>query len=178
MAFQPSKRSSRTFEQVHLNMTPIMNLMVVLIPLLLSSATWVKIGVIDLNLPPTVGAEVSQLQAPKETEKNLDLAVTITEDGYYISSSMEIMKGTVKGAPTIPLKEDGSYDFEQLSRKLYEIKKKANGEFSDTNNIVIQADPDISYQLLIDTMDASREIVINHRKISLFPDVSLAAGVI
>ncbi len=178
MAFQPSKRSSRTFEQVHLNLTPIMNLMVVLIPLLLSSATWVKIGVIDLNLPPTVGAEVSQLQAPKETEKNLDLAVTITEEGFYISSSMEVMKGTEKGAPTIPLKEDGSYDFKQLSRKLYEIKKKAEGEFSDTNNIVIQANPDISYQLLIDTMDASREIIIKHRKVTLFPDVSLAAGVI
>ena len=138
----------------------------------------VKIGVIDLNLPPTVGASVSQLQAPKESEKNLDLAVTITEEGFYVSSSIEIVKGNKKGAPTIPLKENGNYNFKKLSEKLYEIKKQAEGQFSDTNNIVIQANPDIPYQLLVNTMDASREISIKHRIFTLFPDVSLAAGVI
>lgn len=159
-------------------MTPVMNLMVVLIPLLLSSATWVKIGVIDLNLPPTVGAEVSQLSAPKETKKNLDLAVTITEEGFYISSSLEVMKGLKKGEPTIPLKEDGSYDYEKLSQKLYEIKQEAEGKFDDINNIVIQANPDIHYQLLIDTMDASRETRVKNRRVTLFPEVSLAAGIL
>ncbi|OQX87843.1 hypothetical protein B6D60_02965 [candidate division KSB1 bacterium 4484_87] len=178
MAFKPSKRSSRTFEQVQLDMTPVMNLMVVLIPLLLTSATFVKIGVIDLNLPPTVGANAAQMAAPKESEKNLDLAVTITEEGFYISSSLEVLKGNEKGAPTIPVREDGSYDFKKLSEKLYEIKKKAKGQFSDTESIVIQANPDIPYQLLVSTMDASRDISVNHRKMTLFPEVSLAAGVI
>lgn len=178
MAFKPSKRSSRTFEQVRIDMTPVMNLMVVLIPLLLSSATFVKIGVIDLNLPPTVGASAAQMEAPKETKKNLDLAVTITEEGFYISSSMEVLEGNKKGAPTIPLKEDGGFDFKKLSDKLFEIKNKAENQFADTESIVIQANPDIPYQLLISTMDASREISVNHRKVTLFPDVSLAAGVI
>lgn len=178
MAFQPSKRSSQKFEQVQLNMTPIMNLMVVLIPLLLSSATWVKIGVIDLNLPPTVGAQVAQLSAPKETKRNLDLAVTITEEGFYVSSSLEVMKGIKKGEPTIPLKKDGSYDYKALSKKLYEIKKRAEGEFDDLSNIVIQANPEIHYQLLISTMDASRQIKVKKKKIVLFPDVSLAAGIL
>lgn len=178
MAFKPSKRSSRTVEEVEINMTPIMNLMVVLIPLLLTSATYVKIGVIDLNLPPAVGTSVSQLQAPKEIEKKLDLAVTVTEDGFYISSSMEIIRSANNQGPSIALTDSGAYDFKTLAEKLLEIKKEAMNKFSDTKNIVIQAEPDINYQLLIDTMDAAREIIVENQKFVLFPQVSLAAGVI
>jgi len=178
MAFKPSKRSSRSIEEIEINLTPVMNLMVVLIPLLLSSATYVKIGVIDLNLPPAVGTTVSQLDAPKETEKKLDLAITITNEGFYISSSMEIIRGTNKIGPSIPLTEDRTYDFKKLSEKLYEIKKQSLNKYSDTENVVIQAAPEVRYQLLIDTMDAARECTVNGQKYTLFPDVSLAAGVI
>ena len=178
MAYKPSRRSSRSIEEVEVNMTPIMNLMVVLIPLLLSSATLVKIGVIELNLPPAVGTKVSQTKAPKETEKKLDLAVTITEQGFFISSSMAILRGANAKEPTIALMKDGNYNFSELSKKLFEIKTEASKMFSDTDKIVIQAEPNINYQLLVTTMDATRNIVIDHQKIFLFPDVSLAAGVI
>ena len=178
MAYKPSRRSSQSFEEVEIMMTPIMNLMVVLIPLLLSSATYVKIGVIELNLPPAVGTTVTQSKAPKETDKKLDLAVTITDQGYFISSSMTVVKGKENNAPSIGLKEDGTHNYEELSKKLLEIKKEASEEFSDTDKIVIQAEPEINYQLLVATMDATRNIIIDSQKIPLFPDVSLAAGVI
>ena len=106
------------------------------------------------------------------------MAVTITDQGFYISSSMEIIKGTNDKAPSIVLMEDGTYNFAELSKKLFEIKKEASKEFSDTDRVVIQAEPDINYQLLVSTMDATRSIVVDDQKISLFPDVSLAAGVI
>ncbi|HDP99414.1 MAG TPA: biopolymer transporter ExbD [bacterium] len=178
MAFKPSERSSRTAEDVELNMTPVMNLMVVLIPLLLSSAVFVKIGVIDLNLPPAVGANVSQLEAPKESEKKLDLAVSITDNGFYISSSIEIVRTADRSTPSIPLANDGSLNYSALSEKLYEIKQKALDQFPDVDRIVIQAEPDIHYQVLVNTMDAAREITIDSQKFVLFPEVSLAAGVI
>jgi len=178
MAFRPSRRSSRTAEEIEINMTPVMNLMVVLIPLLLSSAQYIKIGVIDLNLPPAVGTSVSQLGAPRETEKKLDLAVTITDQGFYISSSLAVWKSVDGQGPTIPLNQRHEYDFQQLSRKLFEIKRKALKRFSDTEKIVIQAEPQINYQLLVSTLDAARSISIDGRTYTLFPDVSLAAGVI
>ena len=78
MAYRPSYRRSSLDEEVELNLTPVMNLMVVLIPLLLSSAQFIKIGIIDLNLPPAVGAQGEAVKAPKEAEIKLDLAVTIT----------------------------------------------------------------------------------------------------
>ncbi len=178
MAFRPSFRSSRTAEEVEINMTPVMNLMVVLIPLLLSSAQYIKIGVIDLNLPPAVGTSVSQLEAPKETEKKLDLAVTITDQGFFISSSLAILKNINGQGPTIPITESGEYDFEELSKKLYELKRKALGNFSDTEKIVILAEPQINYQLLINTLDAARSVTVEDKTYTLFPGVSLAAGVI
>ena len=178
MAYRPSFRSSRSAEEVEINMTPVMNLMVVLIPLLLSSAQYIKIGVIELNLPPAVGTSVSQLEAPKETEKKLDLAVTITDQGFFISSSLAILKNVNGEGPTIPINDNGEYNFDELSKKLYEIKRKAAGNFSDTEKIVIQAEPEVNYQLLIDTLDAARSISLEEKIYTLFPEVSLAAGVL
>lgn len=178
MAYRPSFRSSRSSDEVEINLTPVMNLMVVLIPLLLSSAQYIKIGVIDLNLPPAIGSSVSQLEAPKENEKKLDLAITITDHGFFISSSLAILRNAKGKGPTIPVSAEGIYNFEELSNKLFELKKKAYNEFSDTDKIVIQAEPNINYQLLINTLDASRSIVVENKPYTLFPDISLAAGVI
>lgn len=178
MAFRPSFRRTVEQEDVELNLTPVMNLMVCMIPLLLSTAQFIKIGVIDLNLPPAVGTSVTQLEAPKEVQKKLDLAITITDQGFYISSSLAILKSTDGEGPTIPLTEKKEFDFKELSNKLYEIKKKALGGFSDTEKIIIQAEPDVKYQLLVNTMDAARLIKIEDRTYTLFPEVSLAAGVI
>jgi len=178
MAYRPSFRRSMGMDEIDLNLTPVMNLMVVLIPLLLTSAQFIKIGVIDLNLPPAVGAKGIVKDAPKEAEKKLDLAITITDQGFIISSSLAILKGDENGGPSITKMESGEYNFEELSKELYEIKRKAIGTFSDSEKIVIQAEPEINYQILISTMDAARSIVVDERLYSLFPDVSLAAGVI
>lgn len=178
MAYRPSYRKSIAPEEVETNLTPVMNLMVVLIPLLLTSAQFIKIGVIDLNLPPAVGAKSGIEEAPKEIEKKLDLAITITDQGFIMSSSLAILRGEQGEGPSIPKLDNGEYDFKELSQKLFEIKRKAIGKFSDTEKIVIQAEPEINYQILVSTMDAARNIVIENKSFTLFPDVSLAAGVI
>ena len=178
MAFRPSFRRSAEADDVDINLTPIMNLMVVLIPLLLSSAQFIKIGVIDLNLPPAVGAKGITSEAPKEIEKKLDLAITITDRGFFLSSSLAILKGKEENSPSIPILENGNYNFIELSKILFDLKKKALGQFSDTEKIVIQAEPEILYQVLVSTMDAARNIVFEDMQYVLFPDVSLAAGII
>lgn len=170
MAYRPSFRRSRENESTEPNMTPIMNLMVVLIPLLLSSAQLIKISVIELNLPPAAGA---QMDKPKEKQLKLDLAVTITDQGFYISSSSAVMQKKKKG-PSIP-KVDGEYDYELLAKTLYSIKKKAAGRFNDMNAIVIQAEPKVAYQTLVSTMDATRSIKVDNNHVLLFPEVSVSA---
>ena len=178
MAYRPSRRSKREFALVHTNITPMMNLMVVLIPLLLTSAEFVKLGVIELNLPPAaLGPEGEMLaELPQEERKNLDLTVTITDRGFFISSSMAVLAGDRAGEPSIPL-VNGEYDFYTLSVKLLEIKRKAGNNFPDSEQIIIMAEPDIDYQTVISTMDAARSINVNGLIEELFPEVSLSAGI-
>lgn len=177
MAFRPSQRSSRSPEQVNPDIFPMMNLMVVLIPLLLSTASAVKLGVIELNLPQATGGPVAQAEVPKETKRSLDLTISISDSGFYISTSLAILRGEDDRGPAIQLKPDGSHDFEKLSERLYEIKRRIVGSTNDTNKIIIQAEPNIAYQTLVSTMDASRSFVIDEREYNLFPEVTLSAGV-
>ncbi|MBN2102704.1 biopolymer transporter ExbD [bacterium] len=178
MAYRPSKRARRSFEIEPPNIAPMMNLMVVLIPLLLTSAEFVRLGVIELNLPPAAtGPDGTMLnQMPIESQKKLDLTVTVTDRGFFISSSMAVLSGSAEGGPTIPL-VNGAYDYRALSLKLYEIKQRAVSQFSDANHIILMAEPNVDYQTIVSTMDASRALRLPGRIESLFPDVSLSAGV-
>ena len=117
MAYRPSKRAKHGSEWVHTNITPMMNLMVILIPLLLTSAEFVKLGVIELNLPPAaVGPEGQMLsEMPQEDMKRLDLSISVTDRGFFISSSFDVLQGDIEGEPSIPLVND-IYDFQALCK--------------------------------------------------------------
>jgi biopolymer transport protein ExbD len=197
MAYRPSKRMKHGHDEAHTNIAPLMNLMVILIPLLLTSAEFIKLGVIELNLPPASagGYDERSDAMGQEFQNKLDLAVTITRRGFYISSSLAVLSGDVQGEPTIPLgryidvsvtsngqwvnmpADSLAHDYEALSNKLLEIKNAAQGSFSDLEQIVILAESEIKYQTIISTMDASRSIVIDGEERVLFPAVSLSAGV-
>ncbi len=190
MAFRPSLRRHMRMENTDLNLTPVMNLMVVMIPMLLSGSQFIKLGIIELNLPPAAGASVAGKQTtalPKEEQRSLDLTISITARGFYLSSALTVLHGKDATAPsgaqagtagpTIPAKTDGEYDFAELSKKLLEVKQKAQGIFPDADAIVLQAEKDIKYQTLVDTMDAARMIEIDGKVVELFPRVALSAGV-
>jgi biopolymer transport protein ExbD len=178
MAFRPSQRRSSSSEEVDPNIFPMMNLMVVLIPLLLSTASAIKLGMIELNLPQAAGGPIARAEVPKEATRSLDLTVSISDSGYYISTSMAILRGEDDRGPAIGLAADGGHDYEELSERLYEIKRRIRGSPNDTNKIIIQAEPYIDYQTLISTMDASRSFVIDDSEYELFPEVTLSAGVL
>jgi biopolymer transport protein ExbD len=179
MAYQPSKRGQHQLVDVSANMTPIMNLMIILIPLLLNSAEFVRLGIIELNLPPAAVGTDGQMLAglPQEENIHLDLTITITDRGFFISSSLAVLGGQKEGEPSIP-KINGEYDFDTLSLQLYEIKKKARNRFPDDDRIILMAEPEVDYQTIVSTMDAARSVMINGGIEELFPEVSLSAGVL
>ena len=177
MAFKPSKRSKRAAESTELELTPVMNLMVVLIPLLLTSAQFIRLGVIEMNLPPAIGASGISAAVPKEVEKKLDLSVTITDAGFYLASSLAVALGEKGEGPTIPKTADDKYNYAELNHQLYKIKQKAVGVFRDADKIIILAAPDIDYQTVVSTMDATRTTKVDGKVHALFPEVSLSATV-
>ena len=109
----------------------MLNLMVILIPVLLTSSEFVKVGAIELKLPTAAqagagaggGASIGQ-------SAKLDLGIVITTKGFNVFSyfkaenqaaTMASMHGTQPDIPLVGTK----YDFAALNNKLMEIKKKA-----------------------------------------------------
>lgn len=178
MAYRPSKRSSQVIKPLEIDMFPMLNLMTCLVPLLLTTAIAVKIGMVELNLPQATGGPITENVIPKEAQPSLDLTVTITDDGFFISSSKAILSNARNTGPSIPKLADGEYDYVQLSQKLYEIKQKIVGGPQDTKRIILQAEAEIEYQIFISTMDASRSILIGSERYELFPQVAVSVGIL
>jgi hypothetical protein len=88
MAFKPSARKKQDNDYKEPDMLVIMNLMVCLIPLLLSCAEFVKMGTIEINLPTDSGGGGGGSSASIEKAKKLDLKVLITEAGFTIQSNL------------------------------------------------------------------------------------------
>jgi biopolymer transport protein ExbD len=199
-------------EAADADVTPMLNLMVILIPVLLTSSEFVKVGSIELKLPESAqsggggGAGVSQ-------DAKLDVGIVITSKGfnvfnYFKAEDKSSPQTAVDKRPDIPL-DNGAYDFKALAAKLAEIKKKALAEivrnsvnlppdaslfnlykaymskdfssvrvFADHENVKIVAEDKIKYETVVSVMDAARGIRTADGNVTMFPNVSIAGGII
>jgi biopolymer transport protein ExbD len=162
MAYKPSLRRHRKPEEMSLDIRPVMNLMVVLIPLLLAGSVFTRLAVKQLNLPPkTTGGAGAETDKPVELEKRLGLNVIISKKGFYIGSRSGFLQSDEQkteeegeGEPSVPLDENGNYDYNLLKAKLIEIKEKVvETDYVDKNTVLLTAEADIPYKYLIKTMD-------------------------
>ncbi|KAA3619751.1 MAG: hypothetical protein DWQ05_03220 [Calditrichaeota bacterium] len=176
MAYKPSQRRSFEAEPTEPNLTPIMNLMVVLIPLLLSSAEYVKLGAIELNLPPVAGPLHTDQSKLTEGSQSLNLTLLITRDAFFVSNSLPENPG--KQMAGVEIKREKNAPLRALQNQLYLIKAQTPGYYRDKDSITIQASAGIKYQEIIEVIDAARTIKTGDREMELFPVVRLSAGVI
>ena len=180
MAYEPSKRRKTEELEMELDIRTVMNLMVVLIPLLLAGAEFVKVGVIEINLPPPQGPGIGKnktISQEKEKQKMLNLKLIITDQGITIGNDFGILRGPEGKGPTIGKTPDGKYDFAKLKAKLIELKKKIAGQgFLDENRVIMTAEPQIEYQTIINVMDNVQTYTdsTDNAIKPLFPEVSFA----
>ncbi len=172
MAYKPSQRKTMEAEPTEPNLTPIMNLMVVLIPLLLSSAEYVKLGAIELNLPPAAGPLQQEQKLPVEGTKSLDLLVLITNNEFVISCSLPEMVRAMK------INRKNNSALFELQQQLSSIKQKIPTYFRKRKTITIQASAGIKYQVVVRVIDAVRMIKRGNSHEELFPDIKLSAGIL
>ncbi len=154
MAFKPSERRSITVESTELDLRPIMNMMCILIPLLLSCTRFVKNSYLDLNLPSLGGGPERIDKVPEKEKPKIGLKLIITEKGMTIASNSAILGGDAAGGPTLPKKSDGKYDYKGLEAKLKSITKAIDGKgYEDERVIIITAEDAIEYQIIVTSMD-------------------------
>lgn len=155
-AFPATKRAkkatSKEIELIDLDVTPVMNLFMVLIPFLVSMAVFTHLAIVDFSLPPANDSS----GASAET-KELDISIVITSDGFRIV-------GTGKKLNIIP-KIQNKYQFEQLRALLKAVKF----EYPSQKSVVLVIEADVIYDDIIRFMDICRE--------SQFPDVGLSGDI-
>lgn len=178
MAYKPSQRSHTKIREIPLDIRPVMNLMVCLIPILLYSAEFVKLSIRELNLPPAGTSDRGNQNNPLvEQEKRFQLTVIISKRGFYIGNRAGYLTGeaNTQAEPTIPIMEGGNYDFERLRQQLIEIKEKIKDQgFVDENSIIISAEADIEYKHIIRLMDyISMYTDAEGNEKELFPQINI-----
>jgi biopolymer transport protein TolR len=176
MAFHFSRRKIKPKEEEEsgeLNIVPYLDiLMNLIIFMLLSMAGLATFGMLNVNAPNYANGPGPGNENDKPA---LTLTVAVAKNGFFIAATGGVLPGQTEpsaapgeGAPTIPRKADGSYDYDALTAKMMEIK----ANFPTESKVIIAAEADTDYDSLVSTMDATRETP--DRKL-LFPDVTLAS---
>ena len=130
-----------------LKLMPLMNIIIALIPMLLLSAVFIEVKVIETTLPRDVDASVVEAQAP--TSPPLDLAVHVRANVYVVEGhGIEPQLLARRAGSASP----DSVTALQLTRVLQTIVANHPG----TTEVRIVADSHTRYQEVISLMDAAR----------------------
>ena len=147
-------------EGAHLEITAFINLIVVLVPFLLSTAVFSRLAVLDLNLPAQQSA-VEQLKG-----NDLQLEVVIRRDAIEVGDRIGglIQRIERKGA---------EHDLKALTSLMVMVKAK----FPDKTESSVLAEPDTPYDDLVQVMDTVRSAVTADgarlMRAELFPNISI-----
>jgi biopolymer transport protein ExbD len=144
-----------------LEVTAFINLIVVLVPFLLSTAVFTRLSVLDLTLPAQSSGALEQLKV-----EDLKLEIVIRPGALEVGDRVG---GLIQ---RIPNTETG-HDLKALSTLVQQLKAR----FPQATAATVLAQPDTSYDVLVQVMDAVRETqTISGQKVAhveLFPDISI-----
>ena len=146
-----------------LEVTAFINVIVVLVPFLLSTAVFTRLSVIELSLPAQ-NSGVEQLKVD-----DLKLEIVIRPDALDVGDRIG---GLIQRIPSTPQ----GYDLTALSTLMQQVKAK----FPETRAATVLAQPDTSYDVLVQVMDSVREHAVPDAvtptkavQTELFPDISI-----
>jgi biopolymer transport protein ExbD len=146
-----------------LEVTAFINVIVVLVPFLLSTAVFTRLSVIELSLPAQ-NSGVEQLKVD-----DLKLEIVIRPDALDVGDRIG---GLIQRIPSTPQ----GYDLAALSTLMQQVKLK----FPETKAATVLAQPDTSYDVLVQVMDSVREHTAPDPaapaktvQAELFPDISI-----
>jgi biopolymer transport protein ExbD len=147
-------------EEVELNITAFLNLMVVLVPFLLITAVFSRMAVVELNLPSSASGPASEIGFRPE--------IIVRELGLEITNGRQIIAA-------IP-KIEGEYDLATLATYMRSLKE----DYSEVDAASVLVEPQIPYDYLIQVMDVVRSADIPDEtaengfiRVALFPAIAV-----
>lgn len=158
-------RRNRQQEDVDLDMVPIMNMFLVLIPFLLMSASFFHLKAINTSVP-VLGKNSTQI----ETEKDVKLTIILELAGKSIQLSAvsddvdyEMLDRLKK---KFEMTDSDQHQMNELITYLREVKQN----FPSSDTLILIPEEDVIYETIIRTMDIAR----NFNDKPLFPNVVLS----
>jgi len=144
MNLKKSIGRERRIKDVDVNIIPVMNIFLLLIPFLLLTAAFVRLAIVEISLPTLGKSRTKQVQ---ETPKNLVLIfLAIKENGFQLKSD---------GFKFKPVKKiSNQYNYGIIIEQLKQIKNK----HPYAEDIFIIPEANVKYDIIIKVMDRCREI--------------------
>jgi biopolymer transport protein ExbD len=144
----------------HLEITAFINLIVVLVPFLLSTAVFSRLAVMDLNLPAQQSA-VEQLKG-----NDLQLEVVIRPDALEVGDRVG---GLIQRIPKLGTQHD--------TKALTSLMVQLKGRFPDKTEASVLAEPQTPYDDVVQVMDGVRATLTAKGaqllRADLFPNISI-----
>ena len=135
-----TRKGYRDIMESDLEIMPLMNLFVAMIPMLLISAVFLNVTVIDMKAPP----DVSDAEKNSKQKESLALAVTIKSE-HFVVEGRKLQKRVIVRA-----NDDADV---QLANALADIVAR----HPDNQDVMIISQPRTSYGDIVAVMDISRE---------------------
>lgn len=150
-----------------LNLVPYLDIMINLIMFMLFTTTSLtKMTVVNVSAPQY--GPSSSVPLDENEEPPVDLTLAVNKDGFTIMANGVEIDGH-PGKPTIERVAQGRWEFEALNKRMEQIKNT----YPNQSAMVMVAAPDIEYEVIVKTMDATREVINESGNRILFPDVVL-----
>jgi biopolymer transport protein ExbD len=167
MAFDAWRRARPETAQVDL--IPVMNLFVVMIPFLLLSAAFLHVGVIPASLPGAAG-EASE----DDSEPTVTMHLDVDDSGVRVRAEHPVLEDEALAGLEAWLPRRGeAHDHDGIAAALH----RARSQHADSETLVVHPAGKVDWFEVIAVLDAAREIRLEQdgedQVLPLFPVVVL-----
>jgi biopolymer transport protein ExbD len=165
------RRSRFEEDDTELDMVPIMNMFLVLIPFLLMSASFMHIKAINTSVPVLAsGTPETTDEKSKKSDIKVKVIVELKEKAIVLTAMSDELdyKELTRLGTKFSVKEEG-YPLDKLAAYLIELKEK----YPKSDTLVLVPGQDVVYETIISAMDAARSSDAHE----LFPNVVLSGKI-
>jgi len=132
---------SEQLPDADIDVTPVMNMFIILIPFLVSMAVFTHLSIIEFSLPPNVGTGMNSANEKPKPK----LTIRIGTDYIGIVFGDQLLDSLVV--------EDSAYPFDSLGMRIIARKKQLN--YSD--EVIVATQDAVPFKHVVQVMDLCRD---------------------
>jgi len=146
--FRSNRPPSEAAEVPDLDVTPIMNMFIILIPFLVSMAVFTHLSIVEFSLPPNVGNASLDTSSGKP---KLKLTIVLGSDFMSITRGATVLDSLSC--------KNGNFPFDSIAVRLAIRKQQVTDEDSEIGKEVVIASRDaVRFKNVVKTMDMCKEL--------------------